>query len=45
MSENKEKTINNLMGFLMRADLKGHEVPAFNECLALIQELKKADEE
>lgn len=34
----KQQTILNIMAFMKRADLKGEEVPAYNECIHELNE-------
>ena len=39
------KTIENTLAFLERVDLKGKEVPAFNECVQMLQNLYREKSE
>lgn len=36
--DDQKRIANNAIGFLMRADLKGHEVPAFIEVVEALKE-------
>lgn len=41
--ESEKDTINNAMQFLLRADLKGQEVPAFNNVMNWLESLLKEE--
>ena len=41
----KEQDIQNIFRFLSRVDLKGNEVPVFNQCVNFLQGLMKEETE